>query len=160
NRLAAEPVGELPLPQRPDEEPKQRDAADPRHLRLRNEAALDQVGNQGSENCEVEYVAEIARCDKRKHLPVDRAHSRVVHRLADKGVNRRRRLGSRKRLGPGRLSPRVAVCSGLRPTFRKAPTLSMKGRVSFRTATQIAREPDRGAEPLVLRYRMTASKRA
>jgi hypothetical protein len=83
DRLASEPVGELALAQRTDEQPGHRDAADPRNLRLGDEAAFDQVGDESAEDREIQHVEKIAGGNKRQNLPMDRSHPRGIHRLAD-----------------------------------------------------------------------------
>src|SRR5207302_1482745 len=60
DRLTAESVGEFALAERADKEAQERDATDPRYLLLRYKAAADKVGNERTENREIQHVKEIA----------------------------------------------------------------------------------------------------
>jgi hypothetical protein len=115
DRLALVSVGEFALAERAAKEAEKRDTADPRHLLLGHKAAADAVGNQRPENREIQHVEEVAGRDQCQQAPMERAHPRLVHRLADEGLDGLRRQRYR------RLSPLAASAfpSRGRPLFRR-----------------------------------------
>src|SRR5215472_3862016 len=88
DRLAAKAVGELALPECAEEQAQQRRGADQSALGRRHELAVHHVGNQRAENRVVDHVAEISGGNEAQHPPMGRPHGGVVHRLANKTLDR------------------------------------------------------------------------